>query len=173
VFFAGPIDNLLLPGHLSAKNAPASTFGDMFAVLGLGLAAGLWFAQSSTASTLDGAKRRGLVVLGLAGFAGQLALILWLPQQWLLLGGLFLCATCFAPLLPMLEAAMLTAAPPAQRTLMLAALSTLLSLADALGTISLGGLISATSSSTALAICLAVAVTVVLVCCLWPKDKPA
>jgi MFS family permease len=46
VFFVGPIDNFLLPGHLAARAWPASTFGDMLAATGLGLAAGLWLAQS-------------------------------------------------------------------------------------------------------------------------------
>jgi MFS family permease len=185
VFFAGPIDNLLLPAHLATRHLPADTFGDMLAVMGLGLAAGLWLAQlmgstssaesspaSSSASSLA-SKRRAKVVLGLLGLAGQLGLMLWLPQPWLLLTGLFVCAACFAPVLPMLEAAMLTAAQPAQRTLMLAALSTLVGLGDVLGTVSFGAVMSWGGSALALGACLAVACAAAVVCTVWPRPVQA
>jgi MFS family permease len=168
VFFVGPIDNLLLPGHLAARAWPASTFGDMLAATGLGLAAGLWLAQSHSFANRIASSRRWAVVLGLLGFAGQLALMLWLPQPWLLLIGLFLCAAIFAPLLPMLETAMLTAALPAQRTLMLAALSTLVGAANVAGTVSMGALINYSSSTAALVVCLVAACLAAAVCCVWP-----
>ncbi len=168
VFFVGPIDNLLLPGHLAARAWPASAFGDMLAATGLGLAAGLWLAQSRSFATHSASKRRWLVVLGLLGFAGQLAFVLWLPQPWLLLVGMFVCAAMFAPLLPMLETAMLTVALPAQRTLMLAALSTLVGAADVAGTVSMGALINYSGSTTALVVCLAAAGLAAAVCCVWP-----
>jgi predicted MFS family arabinose efflux permease len=94
--------------------------------------------------------------------------MLWLPPHWLLLLGLFICATVFAPLLPVLEAAMLTAAHPAQRTLMLSALSTLVGLADVLGTVSMGALMSWSSSTAALGLCLGVACLAALACGVWP-----
>jgi hypothetical protein len=171
VFFAGPVDNLLLPARLAERGLPASAFGDMLAALGLGLAAGLWRLQISGATTdpaSDLAKtKRAKIVVGLLGLAGQLGLMLWLPLQWLLLPGLFICAALFAPLLPMLEAAMLTAARPGQRTLMLAALSTLITMADVLGTLSLGALVSWTNSSVALALCLGVVCVAASVCIVW------
>jgi MFS family permease len=168
VFFVGPIDNLLLPSHLAARAWPANAFGDMLAATGLGLAAGLWLAQSDSFTNRTASKRRWVIELGLFGFIGQLILMLWLPQPWLLLGCLFLCAAMFAPLLPMLETAMLTVALPAQRTLMLAELSTLVGAADVVGTVSMGALISYSSSTTALSVCLAAAIAVV-VCCVWPS----
>jgi MFS family permease len=200
VFFAGPIDNLLLPAHLAARGLHASTFGDMLAAVGLGLAAGLWWTQArgsrgnvapplSSIPTGDGRlrpasgrstpnaapdpanKRRAMVVWGLLGLAGQLGLMLWLPQQWLLLTGLFLSAALFAPLLPMLEAAMLTAARPAQRTLMLAALSTLVAVADVLGTLSLGALVSCCGSAVALGVCLGAACVAAVACSVWPRQR--
>jgi hypothetical protein len=175
VFFSGPLDNLLLPAHLASHSLPASHFGDILAALGLGLAAGLWWVQSSS-STADAASssaktRRTRVVVGLLGLAGQLALMLWLPPQWLLLAGLFVCAALFAPLLPMLEAAMLTAARPVQRTLMLAALSTLLGLADVLGTLSMGALMNWSSSAVALGVCLGATCLATVVCGVWPSRR--
>jgi hypothetical protein len=176
MFFSGPLDNLLLPAHLASRSLPASTFGDMLAALGLGLAVGLWWMQSGgLAPRLDAQPasrrentRRHMIVLGMLGLAGQLALMLWLPPHWLLLAGLFVCATAFAPLLPMLEAAMLTAAHPAQRTLMLSALSTLVGLADVLGTVSIGALMNWSSSTVALGLCLGLACVAALVCAAWP-----
>jgi hypothetical protein len=167
VFFAGPIDNLLLPGHLASQKLPASAFGDMLASIGLGLAAGLWLTQSSNSAIGSASKRRGMIVLSLIGFTSQLGLMLWLPQPWLLLGGLFLSAIICAPLLPILEATILTVAPPAQRTLMLAALSTLIGVADMVGTFSMGALIGLSSSTAALAVCAAVAYGV------WPNRPHA
>jgi MFS family permease len=167
VFFSGPLDNLLLPAHLSSRSLPASTFGNMLAALSLGLAAGLWWMQSSGAAT-EGRKK---LVVGLLGMAGQLGLMLCLPPQWLLLSGLFVSAALFAPLLPMLEAAMLTAARPAQRTLMLAAMSTLIGLADVLGTLSLGFLMSWSSSTLALSVCLGVACLAVVMTGVWPSRQ--
>jgi MFS family permease len=176
MFFSGPLDNLLLPAHLTSRGLPASTFGDMLAALGLGLAVGLWWMQSGgsargadlhPASRRDN-TRRHKIVMGLLGLAGQLALMLWLPPPWLLLSGLFICATMFAPLLPMLEAAMLTAAHPAQRTLMLSALSKLVGMADVLGTVSMGALMNWSSSTVALGLCLGVACAAALVCGVWP-----
>lgn len=169
VFFAGPIDNLLLPAHLTARGLPASTFGDMLAAIGLGLGAGLWWVQASGATPDPASQRRTMVVLGLLGFAGQLGLMLWLPQQWLLLTGLFLSASLFAPLLPILEAAMLTAARPAQRTLMLAALSTLIGVADVLGTLSLGALVRESNTTVVLGVCIAVTCVAAAVYSLWPR----
>jgi MFS family permease len=185
IFVAGPIDNLLLPAHLAARGLPPDTFGDMLAAMGLGLAAGLWLAQlegspsgaavgpPSSSAPSPASRGRVLVVLGLMGFAGQLGLMLWLPHPWLLLTGLFVCAACFAPVLPMLEAAMLTAAPPAQRTLMLAALSTLLGMADAMGTVSLGAVMGWGSSALALAFCLVVACAAAVACSVWPRRPRA
>lgn len=175
VFFSGPLDNLLLPAHLALRSLPASTFGDILAALGLGLAVGMWWMQSGGSvpdaylhhATRRDNTQRHKIVLGLLGLAGQLALMLWLPPQWVLLAGLFVCATMFAPLLPMLEAAMLTAAHPAQRTLMLSALSTLMGLADVLGTVSMGALMSRSSSTVALGLCLGVACVAALVCGVW------
>lgn len=108
--------------------------------------------------------KRIKVVLGLLGLVGQLGLILWLPHQWLLLIGVFLGAALFAPLLPMLEAAALSVARPAQRTLMLAALSTLIAVADVLGTLSMGALMRWTSSTAALGVCLGIACLACVVC---------
>jgi MFS family permease len=169
VFFVGPIDNLLLPSHLATRAWPADAFGDMLAATGLGLAAGLWLAQSHRFANRTASKRRWVAVSGLLGFLGQLILMLWLPQPWLLLGGLFLCAAIFAPLLPMLETAMLTVALPAQRTLMLAALSTLVGAADVTGTVSMGALISMSSSTVALSVCLATAGLATFACSVWPS----
>ncbi len=181
VFFSGPLDNLLLPAHLASRGLPASTFGDMMAALGLGLVAGLWWMQSAGSPTATGTTPaatstqvvRTKVLVGLFGLIGQLGLMLWLPTQWALLAGLFVCAACFAPLLPMLEAAMLTAGRPAQRTLMLAALSTMIGIADMLGTISMGALMSWSSSSMALGICLGAACLAILVYSAWPKRSYA
>lgn len=172
VFFAGPIDNLLLPAHLAARGLPASLFGDMLATAGVGLAAGLWWMQrpGTAAAANDAASRqRVLVALGLLGLTGQLALMLWLPQPLLLLPGLFITACLFAPVLPILEAAMLTAARPAQRTLMLAALSSLAGVADALGTLSFGGLVQQRGSTVALGVCLGATCVAAAVYCLWPR----
>lgn len=163
VFFAGPIDNLLLPAHLVARDLPANTFGDMLAAVGLGLAAGLWATRSNGPAT----NRRATVVLGLLGVAAQLGLILWLPEQWLLLTGIFLSAAFVAPLLPMLEAAVLTAARPAQRTLMLATVTTLVGMADVLGTLTFGAVVSWSNSAVALGICFAIACAAALVCGIW------
>jgi MFS family permease len=175
VFVGGPLDNLLLPAHLASRGLPASTFGEMIAATGLGLALGLWKVQSS-AQANDAQRhnweRRGTtqhhwITLGLLGIAGQLALMLWLPPQWSLLLGLFLCATLFAPLLPILEAAILRAALPAQRTLMLAALSTVIGLADFFGTVIIGALTSSSGSSIALFVCLATICTAALAYRFW------
>jgi predicted MFS family arabinose efflux permease len=171
VLIAGPIDNLLLPGHLTAKQWSADAFGDMLAVTGLGLAVGLWRSQSTLSSQVS-VKRGQPMLLGLLGLAGQLGLMLWLPQPWLVLVGLFFCAIIFAPLLPILEAAMLTAAPPAQRTLMLAALSTLLGLADMLGTVLMGALISLSSSTAALAMCFVISLVAALLCYVYYSRSP-
>jgi predicted MFS family arabinose efflux permease len=171
VIFAGPVDNLLLPGHLAANNWPPNTFGDMLAAIGLGVAAGLFLTQRSDSTVLAIPNRRRLVVIGLIGFACQLGMMLWLPHPWILLSGLFLCAVLFAPLLPMMEASMLTAAPPAQRTLMLSALSTLLSIADVVGTIGMGAIISVTSSTIALAGCVAIAGIAAIVYGVWPNSS--
>jgi MFS family permease len=171
VIFVGPVDNLLIPGHLAAKNWSASTFGDMLAAIGLGLAAGLLLAQKSSSTINAVSKRRRLVSLGLIGFACQLGMVLWLPQPLVLLVGLFLCAILWAPLLPMIEAAMMTAAPPAQRTLMLSALSTLLSIADMVGTMGMGAIVSVTSSTSVLIVCIAIAGLTAVVSWIWPSRQ--
>ncbi len=150
VFFAGPIDNLLIPAHLASHGRAANTFGEILATAGLGVATSLAFF-------IDAAKRstRSTAVIGLCGFALQLVVILILPSRWVLLSCVFVSAICFAPLLPMMQSAMLKAASAAQRTLMLAALATLVSLADMLGTLTFGAVVSAGGSALAISICLA------------------
>lgn len=176
-FFIGPFDSLLVPAHLASSNLPSSLFGNMLAALGLGLAAGLGWMQWSvsarvpdvdpaSASAPTGHKR---VVAGLLGLAGQMALMLWLPPQWLLLTGLFTCAFLFAPMLPILEAKMLTAAPSGQRTLVLAAMSTLVGVADGLGALSMGALISWSSTAMTLVVCLGAVCLAAAAFSVWPR----
>ena len=158
VFFAGPLDNLLMPLHLTTHGQPAEVYGHVIASAGLGIAVGLSLLQSDRITR----HRRVAVVAGLLGLAVQLTTLMLLPPQWLLLVGTFVGAVLFAPLLPMLEATMLSVARPTQRTLMLAALSALAALADISGTISLGVVAAHEGSAGALAVCISVAVVAVV-----------
>jgi predicted MFS family arabinose efflux permease len=56
---------------------------------------------------------------------------------------------------------------------MLAALSTLVGVADVLGTVSMGALINWSSSTEALAVCLVVAGVAAVVCSVWPNRTTA
>jgi MFS family permease len=157
VVFAGPVDNLLLPVHLSSHGWPAEAFGETVAALGLGVACGLALMQGGGTPQ----QRPLLIGAGLLGLALQLVVVLWLPPRWSMLAGVFVGAALFAPLLPMAEAAALKAAPPAQRTLFVAAWSTLLGVCDVIGTVGFGALVTKTDSTTALGVCVAAALTAV------------
>lgn len=160
VFFVGPLDNLLVPAHLAARELPASTFGNLVAAAGLGLAIGL----VATQSTRFQATHRGLtILLALIGIAAQLGLLLWLPSNWLLIAGVLVSSALFAPLLPMLEAALLTATSASHRMLLLAMVSTFVSMADMMGTLTFGVIVGLSNSTVALSICCAVACGAVLV----------
>jgi predicted MFS family arabinose efflux permease len=157
MFFGGPLDNLLLPAHLNAGGWSAASFGHVLAVSGLGLALGLAMAQSAWLE----ARRDAVIVVGLLSLAGQLMVLAVLPSQVLVLACAFVGAVLFAPLLPWLEAAMLRAALPAQRTLMVSVLSMVAALADLLGSVVMGSVVSAWGSTWAIGLCAAVALMAV------------
>jgi MFS family permease len=147
-FFYGPVDNLLAPAHLASNNREASTFGAIMAAGAVGLAAGLFLTQSMRTDR----HGRALLLVGLAGIVGQLALLWWLPSDLTLVVVSFVTAALFAPLLPLLESSALKAVASTHRTLLLAAAATAASLADLAGTAVFGTLASAAGTGSALGV---------------------
>lgn len=150
VFFVGPLDNLLIPAHLVAREQPASLFGYLMAAAGIGVAIGLVAVQSKSVV----AHERALLLVGLVAVAGQIALLLWLPAAWIVIAGVLLTSALFAPLLPIMEAALLKVSSEANRALLLATVTTLVSVADVLGTLCLGAAVGLMGSDAALMIVL-------------------
>jgi hypothetical protein len=150
-FVFGPMDNLLVPAHLAGEGRSAATFGNLIAAGGLGLAAGLAVMQFMHTRTV----RRRLLVVTVAqiGVALYIGFIWWLPDDALLLSGVFLAAAMLAPLLPMLDAAVLTSTGIEHRALLIALVGTLSSVSDMLGTATFGAVVSRVGSGAALAIC--------------------
>lgn len=160
-FVFGPMDNLLVPAHLASQGRSAATFGNLIAAGGLGLAAGLALLQYMRTPT----GRRWLVVVtvALSGIALYIGFIWWLPADVLLLSGVFLAAAMLAPMLPMLDASVLTSTGTEHRALLIAFVGTLSSMSDMLGTATFGLVVSRFGSSVALALCFALACSVALV----------
>lgn len=146
IFFVGPMDNLLVPAHLAAREQPASLFGYLTAAAGIGVAIGLVATQSKKVL----AHERSLLMVGLVAIAGQVGLLLWLPAGWMLVAGVLVTAALFAPLLPLVETALLKAASESNRALLLATVTTLMSVSDILGTLCLGAVVGLMGSETAL-----------------------
>lgn len=150
VFFVGPMDNLLVPAHLAAREQPASLFGYLMAAAGIGVAIGLVAVQSKGVV----AHERALLLVGLVAVAGQVALLLWLPAAWIVIAGVLLSSALFAPLLPIVEAALLKVSSEANRALLMATVTTLVNVADVLGTLCLGVAAGLMGSDAALMIVL-------------------
>lgn len=147
-FLYGPVDNLLAPAHLASNGREASVFGAIMAAGAVGLATGLFLTQALRA------ERHGMAVLltGLVGIVGQLALLWWLPGNATLVIVSFVTAAAVAPLLPLLESSALQAVASTQRTLLLAAAATAASVADLVGTALFGTLASAVGTGGALGV---------------------
>jgi MFS family permease len=93
-----------------------------------------------------------VLLTGLAGIVGQLALLWWLPGNATLAIASFVTAAAVAPLLPLLESSALQAVASTQRTLLLAAAATAASVADLVGTALFGTLASAAGTGGALGV---------------------
>jgi MFS family permease len=154
-FVFGPMDNLLMPAHLASQGRSASTFGNMIAAGGMGLAAGLTVLQ--LARTPTGRRRLVVVAVALIGVVLYIGFIWWLPRDVLLLSGVFLATAMLAPLLPMLDAAVLTFTGTEHRALLMALVGTLSSASDLLGTATFGLVVSRVGSGMALAVCFVLA----------------
>jgi MFS family permease len=159
-FIFGPMDNLLVPAHLASQGRSAATFGNMIAAGGLGLAVGLTLVQFMRTPT--GHRWLLVVTVALIGVALYIGFIWWLPADVLLLSGVLLAAAMLAPLLPMLDAAVLTSTGTEHRALLMAFVGTLSSVADMLGTAAFGLVVSRVGSGVALALCFALACTAAL-----------
>jgi MFS family permease len=150
-FVFGPLDNLLVPAHLASQGRSAATFGNLIAAGGLGLAAGLAILQFTRTPT--GRRWLFVVTVALIGVALYIGFIWWLPGDALLLSGVFLATVMLAPLLPMLDAAVLTSTGTEHRALLIAFVGTLSSASDMLGTATFGLVVSRVGSGVALSFC--------------------
>ena len=158
-FAYGPVDNLLLPARLASEQRDAATFGMMIAAGGIGLAAGLLLTQRASASgDRSGRTRSGLLlIIGIIGMLVQLVLLWWLPDRLLLVAGSFVTAALVAPLLPVLESAILLAVRSAHRTVLLALVGIITSAADLAGTALLGAVAGSAGTRPALVLALVLA----------------
>jgi hypothetical protein len=157
-FVYGPVDNLLLPARLASEQRDATTFGAMMAAGGIGLAVGLLLTQRrSTATNTASGRSGGLLIIGVVGMLAQLLLLWWLPDRWILVAGSFATAAFIAPLLPVLESAILLAARSAHRTVLLALVGIIATAADLAGTAVLGTVASSAGPRSALMLALMLA----------------
>lgn len=147
----GPLDNLLVPAHLTAHHRSADLFGTMVAAGCLGLAAGL--AATHSASARGARGQAALVAAGTLGVLLQAALVWQLPPAWALVAGVALTSALIAPLLPFLESALLVTAHAGSRTSVVAAAGVLVSTADMAGTAAFGGLVERFGTDVALSAC--------------------
>ncbi|MCW7539460.1 hypothetical protein OOT46_16585 [Aquabacterium sp. A7-Y] len=150
-FVFGPLDNLLVPAHLTSHQRSADVFGALIAAGGMGLAAGLVLVQTEHAQPAT--RQFMLILLGLVGAVLQVGLVGWLPETWVLTLGILLTSAMLAPLLPLLESLMLLAVAAPMRTLFLALVGSLGSAADVAGTAAFGWVVSQAGTDIALAAC--------------------
>jgi hypothetical protein len=169
-FVYGPIDNLLLPARLAGEQRDAATFGMMIAAGSIGLAAGLLLTQRTSASGDRAERSRSgrLLIVGIIGMLAQLVLLWWLPERLILVAGSFVTAALFAPLLPVLESAILLAVRSAHRTALLALVGIVASAADLAGTALFGAVAGSAGTRPALALAfLLIATGALALLCLW------
>jgi hypothetical protein len=166
-FVFGPLDNLLLPAHLAAHGRSADLFGMMIAAGCVGLAAGLVVTHAEGSHGVRG--RTVLLVAGSAGVLLQAALVWQLPSAWMLVLGVALSSALIAPLLPLLESALLATAHAGSRTSVVAAAGVLVSGADMAGTAAFGWVLEHHGSDAALAVCTLLTLPLMLLAICSPR----